>query len=68
MISLLISLLVFCLIAAVVWYIIGMLPLPPIAKQIAMVIIALIFLIWLLNALGALGDGVGYGVGGHALL
>ena len=51
MISLLLTLLIFCLVAAVVWWIIGLLPLPPVARQIALVIFAILVLIWLLQAL-----------------
>lgn len=49
MISLLITLLIYCVVAAVIWWIIGILPLPPIARTIALVIMALIFLVWLLQ-------------------
>ncbi len=55
MISLLISLLIFLLIASVIWWIIGMLPLPPVVRQIALVVFALIFLLWLLENLGVMG-------------
>ena len=58
MISLLISLLVFALIVGLVIYIIGLFPLPPFVRQIAVAVIAVIFLIWLIEILlpgGGLG-------------
>lgn len=57
MVSLLISLLIFCLIASVVWWILGLLPLPPMARNIVVAIFAILVLIWLLTSLplGGLG-------------
>jgi hypothetical protein len=52
MIALLITLLVACIVCAVVYWIITLLPFPPPFKNIALVICALIFLVWLLGAVG----------------
>jgi hypothetical protein len=57
MISLLISLLIFCLIAGLIWWVVGLLPLPPPFRTVLMVVLAVIFIIYLLETLGALGGG-----------
>lgn len=62
MISLLIWLLVFLLVAGIVFYIIGMLPIPQPWLNIARAIVALIILLILLNYLGV------FGAGGHPIL
>lgn len=59
MVSLLISLLIFCLIAGLVYWVIGLLPLPPVIRQIALVVFAIVALIWLLESL-PLGAGLGF--------
>lgn len=51
MLSLLISLLVLCLILAVFWWILGMIPIPPQFKWIVQVIVAIVFLIALIELL-----------------
>ena len=55
MLQLLISLLVFLVIASVVWWAVGMLPLPAPIRPIVLVVLVLIFLIAML----------GYLPGGH---
>lgn len=57
--SLLVSLLIFCLIAGLIYWVIGLLPLPPVVRQIALVVFALFALIWLLESL-PLGAGFGF--------
>jgi len=57
MVGLLITLLVICLIASVVWWILTMIPIPPPFVWIVRVIFAVIFLIVLLDLL--LGGGFG---------
>jgi hypothetical protein len=49
MISLLISLLVAVLILAIVWWVLGQLPLPPPVRMAVVVIFALIAILWLLQ-------------------
>lgn len=49
--QLLISLLVFLVIASVVWWAVGMLPLPSPIRPIVLVIIVIIFLVYLLGFL-----------------
>lgn len=49
--SLLITLLVFCIVAALVWYILGILPLPPVFKQVVTAIIVVIGCLFLINLL-----------------
>lgn len=49
MLSLLIGLLIFCLIAAIVWWVIGQLSLPPPIRMVVIVVFALIAIIALLN-------------------
>ena len=56
--NLLISLLVFLVIASVVWWAVGMLPLPAPVRPIVLVILVIIFLIAML----------GYLPGGHQFL
>ena len=58
MISLLIGLLVLCLIIGVVFYIIGLFPIPAPFGNIVRAIVALIFLLILLNYIGVFGGGV----------
>jgi hypothetical protein len=60
MISLLITLLIICLIFSVVWWIIGMIPVPQPFANIIKVVLALILLIWLIYALLPLAGG-GFG-------
>jgi hypothetical protein len=50
--SILIALLVFCLIAGLVWYLIGMLPLPAPFGTVVRVILILIAIVWLVSYLG----------------
>lgn len=45
MISLLIYILVLCIVLALIWWIVGMLPLPAPAKQIVTVVIVVIFVL-----------------------
>jgi carbon starvation protein CstA len=52
LISLLISLLILCIVCAVIWWIIGLLPLPSPWKQIIMAIFALIVLLVILQRVG----------------
>ena len=54
MLTLLIYLLIFCLVAALVWYLIGMLPLPQPVRMIVIVVFCLIGLLWLLQFVGGL--------------
>jgi hypothetical protein len=49
MIELLISLLVFCLIAGLIWYLLGMLPIPDPFKQAVTVVFVIICIIVLLG-------------------
>jgi uncharacterized protein YhhL (DUF1145 family) len=51
MLSLLVSLLILCLIGYVVFYIIGLLPLPQPIKNIALIIFGIIVIIYLLQLL-----------------
>ena len=53
--SVLISLLVVVLIGSLVWYLIGMLPLPPVARQIVQVILILIAILYLVGMLTGVG-------------
>jgi len=57
MVSLLVTLLILCLVASLIWWILGMLPLPPPVRNIVLVVFAVVVLIWLLEALplGGLG-------------
>lgn len=57
MISVLITLLVLCLIAGIIWWALGLIPLPPMARNIVGVVFAIILLLWLLQAL-PLGVGI----------
>ena len=57
MISVLISLLVFLLVAGIIFYIIGLLPIPQPWLNIARAICALIILLILLNYLGVFNPG-----------
>ena len=49
--QLLISLLIFLVIASVVWWAVGMLPLPAPVRPIVLVILVIIFLVMMLNYL-----------------
>ena len=49
--QLLISLLIFLVIASVVWWAVGMLPLPTPVRPIVLVILVLLFLVFLLGML-----------------
>ena len=49
MLELLVSLLIFLVIASVVWWAAGTLPLPPPARPIVLVILVIIFLVFLLG-------------------
>jgi len=51
MLQLLISLLIFLVIASVVWWAVGMLPLPAPVRPIVLVILVIIFLIMMLGML-----------------
>lgn len=62
--SLLITLLVFCLIAAIAWWAIGQLSLPPPIRMVVIVVLAIIAILFLVNMLGGLAS-LG---GGHSLL
>jgi hypothetical protein len=61
MISLLVTLLIMCLIYAVIWWILTLIPLPPPVGNIVRVAVAVLFLIWLIYML------LPY-AGGHPLL
>jgi hypothetical protein len=62
MIGLLVTLLIILLIFSVVYWVAGMIPLPPPVKNIALVVIAVILLIWLVSVLLPFaGGGVGFG-------
>ena len=51
MLQLLISLLIFLVIASVVWWAVGMLPLPAPVRPIVLVILVIVFLIMMLGML-----------------
>ena len=51
MIQVLISLVVFLIIASVVWWAVGMLPLPTPVRPIVLVVLVLLFLVFLLGML-----------------
>ena len=51
MIQVLISLVVFLIIASVVWWAVGMLPLPTPVRPIVLVVLVIIFLVFLLGML-----------------
>ena len=51
MLQLLVSLLIFLVIASVVWWAVGMLPLPAPVRPIVLVVLVLIFLVYLLGML-----------------
>ena len=51
MIQILISLVVFLIIASVVWWAVGMLPLPTPVRPIVLVVLVLLFLVFLLGML-----------------
>ena len=51
MLQLLISLLVFLIIASVVWWAVGMLPLPSPVRPIVLVILVIVFLVMMLGYL-----------------
>ncbi len=53
--SLLIYMLVFLLICAIVWYVIGQLSLPPPVRMVAVVVMALVAIFFLLQLVGGLG-------------
>jgi hypothetical protein len=48
----LISLLILVLIGALIWYVIGLLPIAPKLKQIIQIIVGVIFILYLLGMLG----------------
>ena len=50
--DMLIYLLVFLLIAAIVWYVIGQLSLPPPVRMVAVVVMAIVAIVFLLQFLG----------------
>ena len=52
MIGLLISLLVFCLIAAIIWWVLQQLPLPQPIRMVVIVVFALIAILWLAGCYG----------------
>jgi membrane protein YdbS with pleckstrin-like domain len=49
MLNLLVTLLIILIVIGVLWYIMGLLPIPQPIKNIALAIIGLIFVIWLLG-------------------
>jgi len=51
MLGLLISVLIFLVIASVIWWAVGMLPLPSPVRPIVLVVLVLIFLVFLLGML-----------------
>ena len=51
MLQLLVSLLIFLVIASVIWWAVGMLPLPSPVRPIVLVVLVLIFLVYLLGML-----------------
>jgi len=53
----LISLLIFCVVAALIWYLIGLLPLPAPFGTVVRVVLILIAIIWLVERLGVFGRG-----------
>lgn len=53
--SILITILIFCLIASLVWYLVNLLPLPAPFGMIVRVVLILIAIIWLVERLGFLG-------------
>ncbi len=55
MISILITLLVFLIIASLIWWVLGQLPLPPIVRTVAIVIMVVFAVIWLLQFLPGAG-------------
>lgn len=55
MLSVLITLLLVVIICGILYWIVQLLPLPPKAKQVALVIVLLIALIMVLNMFGVLG-------------
>jgi hypothetical protein len=63
MLSLLVSLLVLLIIFAVIWWILGMIPIPPQFAWIVRVVFAIIFLIAMIELLTG-----GYTIIGHPLL
>lgn len=62
MLSVLVTILIMCIIFAVIWWILTLIPIPGPFLQIARVVVAVIFLIWLLYLL------VPYTGFGHPLL
>ena len=48
----------FALVAWLVYFVVGLLPLPPVAKQIALAVMGVLFLLWLLEFLMP-GGGIG---------
>ena len=52
--SILIALLIFCLIAGVVYYLIGLLPIPEPFGMIVRVVLILIAIVWLIERFGLL--------------
>lgn len=55
MIGILFTILIAVIVVGLVYWIVSMLPLPAVPKQIAMVVCALILLIWILNIIGFVG-------------
>jgi hypothetical protein len=49
MLSLLVSLLIFCVVAYLIWWLIGMVPLPPPVRVAVLVVFVLICIVALLN-------------------
>lgn len=55
MISLLVYLVVFLLVASLIWWVIGQLALPQPVRMVAVVIMALVAIVFLLSLVGGLG-------------
>lgn len=66
LVHLLIWILVLCLIAGLIWYVIGMMPIPQPFKNVVVIVFCIILIIVLLNMMGMLG-GAGFRVGDLSL-
>lgn len=58
--SLLIALLVFCLIASLIWYLVGILPLPAPFGTVVRVVLILLAIVWLVERFGLLSGARGF--------
>jgi hypothetical protein len=64
MIGILVDILIFCLIAGLIWWVITMIPLPPpfaLIVRVVFAVICVIFIIELLLSLVGTGGGLGFG-------